>query len=157
MSTIKKKKVGSSGLGGWLILVGLGLILGSILSPVGLFGYIYLLLENIDIPGFKLVLQVNLILLSISFIADIYLLYLFFKKNKKFPFYYVISLWFMIAWAVIDYLMVTLLSAPPGELQMFLDEYIYETTKELVKISISSIIWILYMHRSERVKATFIR
>jgi hypothetical protein len=148
----EKPKQVKAGLGGWLILVGLGLVAGAILAPFGLVGYVSYLSENHNIPGFSSVLWAGITFQIILLISNCYLLYLFFKKNKKFPPYYIIFIYFLIAWAIINYYMVNSLIAPTAEAKNFLKEYLSDTKSS----SIGSLIWVLYMHKSKRVKATFV-
>ena len=85
------------GLGGWLILVGFGLILGlikviafvkSTFMPV-MEGDFLATLANPNapefIPNFALLFYAELILNAFLILMLIYLLYLFFKKKKSFP------------------------------------------------------------------------
>ncbi|HVA96596.1 MAG TPA: DUF2569 domain-containing protein [Candidatus Acidoferrales bacterium] len=147
------------GLGGWLIIVGFGLILGIALHVYGLFDYVTIFsnINSINFSGFLVVSGIECALGIIIFIIEMYLLYLFFKKSKNFPNYYIIFLWSLIAWTIIDYFMLSSLSAPTPELQKIIRDTSYESSRAIVKTFISSIIWIIYMHKSKRVKATFIR
>jgi len=153
---VKVKPV-KAGLGGWLIVVGFGLIVGAVVGPFGLVGYISLLFDQLAIPGFTTVLLVEIVFQTIFVVFDIYLLFLFFKKKKKFPELYILFLYFLIAWSIIDYVLVAHLSASTPQLKKFLDEYLSETTKEMGRTILSSFIWIIYTHKSKRVKATFVK
>jgi len=78
----------------------------------------------------------------------LYIAFIFFSKKVIFPKVYIGALLFSIAFITIDACAMTLVLP---------DEPIFdpETMKELFRSLISAIIWIPYMLKSKRVKATF--
>lgn len=159
----KKQKVASNkhvkaGLGGWLIIVGLGLILGLLLGIYGLWENLNVLpiIDSVAISGFKYIFYIETLVQVIYLVISIYLLNLFFKKRKNFPKYYSLSLYSMICWALISYLMYASLPMTEIAHKEILGDILYESLRDLFKIFTSSMIWIIYMHKSKRVKATFV-
>jgi hypothetical protein len=157
MTTDEKK-----GLGGWLILVGIGLVI----APLRLL-YTYVPLyqpiftdgtwEALTTAGSQAYdplwqpLLTGEIAFNISMlVASLGLLYLFFTKHHRFPLVYIaisaISIIFipLDAWACSFVL--------PNE--PILDP---QTTKDFARALIAGLIWIPYMLLSERVKATFVQ
>lgn len=149
------------GLGGWLILVALGIII----SPIKIISFLLPLKKDIFDSGFwemattpgsefyntlwKPIL-LNEIGINILLIAAwIYIAYLFFSKKKLFPKVYMSVMIFTLLFIILDAFAVKLVLP---------DEPIFdpETTKEVVQTLVACIIWIPYMLLSKRVKATFV-
>ena len=149
------------GLGGWLVLVGIGLVLSPIrlvfqsaivFVPVFQDGTWQAITDPNSaqfIPYVGMLISFE-ILVNISFLLmGIALLYLFFTKHKLFPKAYIgfsiisVSLLLIDAWA-------STLVFP--DMPMF-DA---ETAGELARGLVAAAIWIPYMLVSKRVKATFI-
>lgn len=147
-----KAKSGPEGLGGWLLVVGFMLILGLIVGLLALFGYISIFLDviSLHIAVLHVAIGIELAVHIIYMIAQIYLLYLFFKKNKKFPKYYVIFLWSLIAWGLINAFMLASIASIVPEAKNIANDL-----RESPSL-IGALIWILYTHKSRRVKATFV-
>lgn len=144
-----------SSLGGWLALVGAGLILGLIIQAYGVVEYFPLLSDTYEIPGYLFLLQVEFLGSIIFTIVTGYLLYLYFKKNKKFPHYYFIFLMASIGYVVIDHLLLASLTIPTAELQQIIDDTLAENSSTVGRTIITSIIWGAYIKKSKQVKATF--
>ncbi|MBL25371.1 MAG: hypothetical protein CMM48_15925 [Rhodospirillaceae bacterium] len=155
MSEIEDKK-DLQGLGGWLVLVGLGLVL----TPIRL---IYSLVTD-HLPLFESNAWQNVtavhpllpsllwgeIILNLGMVlVSLYLLYLFFATKKQFPKIYIGLVVFALVFILTDALIVQ--SILPN------DQTDADTIKEIVRIAIMVAIWVPYMLRSKRVKATFIR
>lgn len=144
------------GLTGWLALVGLGLIVGVFIQGYGVLEYLPLLSEVFDIPGYSTLLQLEF-LISIIFTGfTAYLLYLYLKKNEKFPKYYFIFLIASIIYVILDHLFLASLSAPTTELQNVINDALSENMGTVSRTVITSIIWALYIKKSKQVKVTFI-
>lgn len=150
------------GLGGWLALVGLGIII----SPLRIIGVLFptylemfsngswtelttLGTENYNplwapILYGEMAINVGLVL-SWIFIAS-----LFFCRKRAFPKWYIGILLFTLVFILVDALAIkTVLPTEP-----VLDA---ETLKELGRSLVASLIWIPYMLVSKRVKATFVK
>lgn len=149
------------GLGGWLILVGLGVVI----TPVKLlYNFIPVFvpiftdgtweaLTNEESesyhPLFKSLLLGELTFNLCLVIATIYLIYLFFTRHYRFPVIYIAVLAVSIAVIPLD----AWISSYVLPNEPIFDR---ETTTELARAAISGLIWIPYMLLSKRVKATFV-
>ena len=149
------------GLSGWLILVGLGVIL----SPIRLlFTYVPMYkpifedgtweaLTTVGSQAYNVLWAPILIgEMALNFIivaASIYLIYLYFSKHYLFPKLYIGIVAISIVFIPLDAWVVT--KVLPSE-PMFDPE----TTKEFIRTLIVGLIWIPYMLISKRVKATFV-
>lgn len=154
-SSLKDKKV-NAGLGSWLALVGLGLVVGLIMQISGISGYFPLLSNTYAIPGYSSLLWFEF-LVGVVFIGYIiYLIYLYFKKNRKFPKTYIIYLVAYTAFSLLDQLWLASLSAPTQEMQKVINDALTQNSSDVSRNVVVAIIWILYMLKSKRVKATFI-
>ncbi len=149
------------GLGGWLILVGIGLVLAPIRILVTVVPVYAPILEEgvwsaLTTPGsvayhplWEPLLITEIAYNSLMVAASLYLIYLFFSKHYLFPRVYIgISLLALVFIPLDAWLVTKVLPDEP----MFNSE----TTKEFVRVFIASLIWIPYMFVSERVKLTFI-
>ena len=150
-----------TGLGGWLILVGFGVIF----APLRLLFVVYTVFVPIFsdgtwdaitnanseyyIPYIGAYLAFELVVNSALILASIYLIYLFFKKHYLFPKVYIVIVVFSMLFIVFD--------AFIGG-QFFPEDPIFDedTLKELGRGLSSVFIWIPYMLMSKRVKLTFI-
>lgn len=149
------------GLGGWLILIGFGLIIGPIRQIIALSsGYKpYLdtdLFERLTtpssssyIPNFKFLFYGEIIVSVFLILLSIYLLFLFFTKSKKFPKNYIFISLFIILYIPVDAFLVTTIVPNANVVDG-------EMVKSFFQTLISGAIWIPYMMKSERVKNTFI-
>ncbi len=149
------------GLGGWLVLVGIGVVFG----PLRL---IFILL-TLHLPFFQdgtytsltdpgspyyhpywkpfILFEIggNLLILGLC----IWLVYLFFSKHRRFPKVFIFVQIFSPAFIVSDTFGVTLILPDIEALDP-------ETARELISSVIGAMIWVPYMLVSKRVKATFV-
>ncbi|WP_067587339.1 DUF2569 domain-containing protein [Endozoicomonas ascidiicola] len=156
---IKDKNL--SGLGGWLLLVGFGLIFSSLrllYFSITTFSDVYadgvwtlLTTSSLEsyIPYWGTLIISELIFNVFSFTACVYLVYLFFRKSNFFPKAYIFVGVFTVAILIID-AFASILILP--ELNSFDDVGIKEITRSLV----GALVWIPYMLKSKRVKNTFV-
>jgi hypothetical protein len=156
-----EKTDGPVGLGGWLILVGLGVVISPfrmIYEGVTLYGP--LLRDNVlqaladpTSPAYTAYLA-EFIYAEIGFnvifvVWAITNLVLFFAKNRRFPasfrYFLIANLVFLIS----DALVIS---------SLFPDEIAFdaETTKAIFQLAISTAIWVPYTLLSKRVKNTFV-
>jgi len=150
------------GLGGWLILVGIGVVLSPfrILADIS---KIYLPIfkdgtwdaltdptSEVYNSSFSILLTGEIVFNSIMILVSFYMIYLFFAKKKLFPKFYIWTLIISFIFIILDALVVSVIF--PNTKVMDID-----TAKELFRIFIVGIIWIPYMIKSKRVKATFIK
>ena len=149
------------GLRGWLILVGIGVVIGPFRLAYG-YGTMYYsiftdgtfqILTNAGSeayhPLWGPLLIGEALYNSLMVLASAYLIYLFFSKHYLFPKVY-------IAIVVISLIFIPL-DAWLGSF-VITDEPMFDpaTTKEFVRTLIGGVIWIPYMLVSKRVKATFV-
>lgn len=153
---------GLVGLGGWLVLIGFGVILRPVILITQLvrgFGYAFNLdtWETLTTPGAAayqamyapvIIAEVagNTVMIGFSFL----LMLLFFKRKRAFPAVFIGLMLFSLfligadTWAVKSLLKSDEVSTDDGAL-------------EIVKVAIQCAIWIPYMLHSRRVKLTFTR
>ncbi len=149
------------GLGGWLILVGIGIVL----APFRLayeFGPMYYSIftdgtfEILTTAGTEAyhslwgpLLIGEALCNSLLVLASVYLVYLFFTKHYLFPKVYIAIIAFSLFFIPLD--------AWVGSF-VIIDEPMFDpaTTKEFVRTLGSAVIWVPYMLVSKRVKATFV-
>ncbi len=155
------KKDDLKGLGGWLILVGIGVVI----APFRLayeFGPMYYSIftdgtfEILTTPGTEVYHSLWAPLLigealcnSLLVLATVYLVYLFFTKHYLFPKVYIAIVAFSLFFIPLD--------AWVGSF-VITDEPMFtpEITKEFVRTLVGAVIWVPYMLVSKRVKATFV-
>lgn len=151
-----------AGIGGWLVLVGLGIVV----SPLGIVvkllpTYLKLFTDGswlvLTTPGSAVYhplwmpyLLIEVIVNAGLFVAWVWIATRFFARKQNFPRLYISILTFTIAFQFLDALAITVVS--PTETVFDPD-----TIKELGWSIIEAMIWIPYMLRSKRVRATFTR
>ena len=149
------------GLGGWLILVGIGVVI----TPIKLLAtYVPIYIPIFEDGTWEALTTVGsevynpmwapLLIGEISYntimvIASLFLIHLFFTKHYLFPKVYIVIMAAGLVFIPLDAWLVT--KVLPNE-PMFDPE----TTKEFMRAVIGSAIWIPYMLVSKRVKATFV-
>ncbi|TCM68075.1 uncharacterized protein DUF2569 [Acinetobacter calcoaceticus] len=148
------------GLGGWLILVAIGLVLSASAVLVSIYPFFEMLsaekweiLAAFEPETFNSELR-SIIFAEIGFnillfFAFLYVIYLFFSKHYLFPKFFIAIQVVVIFYILVDSYVVSLI--PPME--PMLD---YDTIKSLVRALIYAAFWITYMLKSERVKQTFV-
>ena len=159
MPTEEKKL---EGLGGWLIWVGIGLVLTPIVMLTEIVpvyqgmaqdgSWTAIMSGEVDsrYPGFKATLLFEAAANAMLFAAYLVLIALFFMKKRLFPKLYIFTLAVNVLFLIGDnYLWSRIL---PPELAPDNSDDI----KEIAKMMIRACIWIPYMLISKRVKATFI-
>ena len=150
------------GLGGWLILVAIGIVFSPFRIIVELFP-LYLDIfkdgywEVLTTPGTDAyhVMWAPIILAEMSInvilvFVWLFVIFLFFTKKKMFPKWYIGILLFTLTFIFMDAFAVKVVA--PHE-PMFDDA----TVSEIIRTLLPCLIWIPYMLISKRVKATFIR
>jgi Protein of unknown function (DUF2569) len=151
----------SRGLGGWLILVGLGIII----SPLRIISQVFPVYSEIissgswttlTTPGsdaynplWAPILLGEMLINGGLLLVWIFVAFLFFTKKKAFPKWYIGILLFTLTFILIDAVAIKVVL--PN--QAMFDA---ETTKEFGRSLIATLIWVPYMLISKRVKATFV-
>lgn len=148
------------GLGGWLWLVGLGIVFSPLQILVTVMGYWDIFSdgtwEAVTTPGAVAYnanwapyiigeITINILLI----LAWLYIAVLFFGKHRWFPKWYIGMFAFSVVLIPLDAMIAT--SLIPGA-QVF-DA---ESGKQLARGFVGALIWIPYMLVSKRVKATFV-
>jgi transglutaminase-like putative cysteine protease len=147
------------GLGGWLILVGLGIVLGPLRQifdfPVETFRFFDARFAEVlvhpgsssYIAGFAGYLIVETCLQVIFFVGSLWLITLFFSKNRLFPSAFITLRIFDPVASIALFLISN--SVMPEDVEK------PQAIAAILKSAVGSAIWIPYMLRSERVEATF--
>lgn len=150
-----------NGLGGWLILVGFGLIFGALrllIQTVNIYKPYFDtdLLEKLTnptseffIPNFKLLFYAESLALLFLITLSFYLIYLFFNKKKKFPKNYIFISLFVVLYIPVNAYLVSVVIPDEKLLNA-------ELFKAFFQAMLSGAIWIPYMLKSKRVRNTFI-
>ncbi|GBF50846.1 hypothetical protein LPTSP4_23730 [Leptospira ryugenii] len=149
------------GIGGFLILVGLGLVFFPFRQGLEIIPTYYKLITDgsftylttpgteayneLWLPLFLFEMGYNALMILVSF----GLIYLFFKKHYLFPKSYIAFALVPIVLIPLDAYMVTLVAKNETTFSV-------ETNIELIRSIITAAIWVPYMIFSKRVKATFV-
>lgn len=149
------------GLGGWLILVGIGVVIAPIKMLVS---YVPLYVSMFKDGTWRALTSVNseaynqfwaplligeIIYNSIIFLGCTYLVYLYFTKHYLFPRLFIALMIVSLVFIPIDSWLVRIVL--PNE-----PIFDADTTKEFARTLIGCIIWIPYILISKRVKLTFV-
>jgi ABC-type spermidine/putrescine transport system permease subunit I len=153
---------GPAGLAGWLIILAIGLFA----TPIRLSNYLWQTFSPIFRNGtwreltspdsasyhfFWGPLLIAEIAINILFIVGaIYLLFIFFRKSRRFPNLFILFVVSNLAFVLVDAVAIRIVL--PEE--PILDS---ATARELGKALFGAIIWVPYMLLSKRVKNTFVR
>lgn len=154
------------GLGGWLILVIIGLFATVLWQTYGVYESITLFTDGtvevlgnpateMYIPGYAGALKFELIAEILFLVFAVYLIFLFFKKSRIFPKYYVLFLIASMVYVVLDYMILSSLTVSSNEIKQVINEVLLEQETEISRTILGTIIWGLYITKSKRVKATF--
>jgi hypothetical protein len=149
-----------NGLGGWLILIGIGVVFGPLrLAFVLLTLYLPFFFDGTwelvtqpsseyYVAGLGSFLIVEIAVNFILMLASCYLAYLFFSKRAAFPRWFIGLAVFSLVYIVADAL---------ASAYVFPDEPMFDpdTLRELARSLITVTLWIPYMLISKRVAATF--
>lgn len=149
------------GLGGWLIVVGLGIIVSPLRILVQVFPTYSEMLSGeswaaLTTPGTETynplwapILIGEMAVNGALVLTWIFIAFLFFSKRKAFPKWHVGIMLFTLIFILIDALAIK--SVLPDQ-----PTFDAETAKELGRSLIATAIWVPYMLISKRVKATFV-
>jgi hypothetical protein len=155
------KKTKLKGLEGWLVLVGLNVVLSPIVLLLLTVSYYTLIFEDeswellttVDSgfynPHWAIFTIMEIIHSSILFVAFIYLIYLFFSRHYYFPRFYIVTSLIPLIYIPLDAWFVT--TYMPSEAML-----IYDTIDLFSQTAVSTVIWVPYILISQRVKVTFV-
>ncbi len=155
-----RKNVGYRGLGGWLILVGIGLIISPIRIAAIEFTILSVLLDGTwsaisssssefynPLLAFMIPLE---FIMNLAFIFGfIFLIYLYFSKSSIFPRWFIAIYAANLIFIFADAFLVNL--AVP-------DQPVFDpdTSKEFIRSFAACAVWIPYLLKSKRVETTFV-
>jgi hypothetical protein len=157
------------GLGGWLILVGIGLLFGvvyrsfSILHIVNLFtmGTVRHISNPHSagfIPGYTGIVEFEICAQVALLTFTILLAILFVQESRAFPRLWIAFLGLQLIYLGADHWIVShAVAGSPVQLQQTLRPIRQQALLRIILATIGGTIWIFYAVRSRRVKATFIR
>lgn len=149
------------GLGGWLILVGIGVVLSPIRLVIELVpfyfsifndgGWTALTTPSSDLytPYFGALLIGEMSINFLMMFTWAYIGYLFFTKNYLFPKLYISIMAASLIFITFDAWVASQIF--PGQVMFDAD-----TKKEFMRTLVPALIWVPYMMESNRVKATFV-
>jgi|SRR5690625_350723 len=150
------------GLRGWLILVGLGVVLSPLIMAItilptyshifssGLWSAVATQTSKAYNPAFAALLIVELTVNCALIVAWVFAAYLFFSKKKAFPKVFIGIVAFSLLFIIVD---VCTVKALLPTVHIFDSN----TMGQFVRSLIVALIWIPYMLISRRVQATFVR
>ena len=150
------------GLGGWLIIPAIGLVVSPIIWAVSLHNDFLPIFQEgyweiLTTPGSETYhpLWAPIIILEIVgntlfIIFDIALIFLFFARSYRFPTLFIIFLASHLLFVVSDFFLAYLIPAVAAESDP-------ESAKQIIRSIIGAAIWIPYFLTSQRVKNTFVK
>jgi hypothetical protein len=157
-SVTSSAREGPQGIGGWLVLPMLALIVTPILGTIQLYQANFVgLLQNWRVFGFlqnALIVGELLIGGVLDLTAPALLLFFMFKRWEIFPGWYMIWAAVLPIYAILDPLAAHLVF--PETFPTIADAYDEETMRAVTRSIWSAVVWIPYMMRSERVANTFV-
>lgn len=146
METTKKKNLP---IGGWLIIIGIGLLLTSIGSALIFYSsfttyaqYDFSNIGDLETNYAKILYEFIMLFMVVLFFSSLAVQYFFWKKRKEFVYIYIL------------YSTVVILFTLFNEILININEYRWYYTT--MGISINSLITISYLFISNRVKNTFV-
>jgi len=154
MENLRDERENETGIGGWLILVLLGLIITPIRLGVSVFMEFLPLFDSLPMleelyPELKSMIYLELFG-NISFgIFAIILIFLMIKKDRRFPLLMIIFYVSNLVFIVFDAIYVSQMVSLEGSSD------VDDSSKEIIRSVIGTAIWVPYMLVSKRVKRTF--
>jgi hypothetical protein len=149
------------GIGGWLILVAIGLCVSPILQVLTIATSLVPIFTNGSWnvlttprspayhPLWAAVIPLELVMNVVFIAAEVLLLVWFFGKSRRFPAAMIVYLFVVFAFVALDYFLAQAIPAVAEQNDA-------ESRGAFVRAGVSCAIWMPYFARSKRVKATFI-
>jgi hypothetical protein len=169
ISNPPKKPEELKGLGGWLILLGIALVVGLVYRSFVVLRFVTLFTKGTVrfasdphsagyIPGYTGIMDFE-IGAHIAFLAfNILLAILFAKESRAFPRCFLAFLGLSVIFAGVDHWIFSrAISGSSLQLQQRLQPAIQRAILSILPAAIGSAIWALYVTQSRRVKATFVK
>lgn len=149
-------------IGGWLNFVGLSLFVTPFILIFGIIESYSLIKDgafkelNSLTPGMANTILFEMLVSAAIVLLCVYLLFIFNEKKKSFPKYFIWYLLISLAYLIIDYSILATLTSSDSEMNTILDTTLSEGISSTAGTLIGSLIWIMYMKKSKRVKGTFV-
>jgi len=138
------------GIGGWLILVAIGVV-GAPLYALSVLSEILSLISGEDFQFLSLSIKAfvwfEMLFWGMMLLISAYVVFLFFKKKRDFPNWYIAIFLLFIAFSVSDMMVVNLLLP---------EEPLEDMIVAGFRTVIQAAIWIPYLLKSKRVRLTFV-
>jgi hypothetical protein len=159
-----KDKTELKGIGGWLILIAIGVTLSPFIAAgMDYATYSQVFSEDIwsaltdssspaYVPYYALTVSVEAIIGIVIDAYLFYLIYLFYKKKSDFPSLYIKLVFVIFAFTIIDIFVVSLVF-PNSTAKDLFDPL---TVRAIVQSIFAILVWVPYMKKSVRVKNTFV-
>jgi len=135
------------GIGGWLVLPAIGLVLGPLVGLIGLLVLLGLFPE-LSAAGHGGVLTAEILAGLVLVLLQVYAATRFFGKKRNLP--TVMTVLYVGTVVAAGVLLVIELAAGA-------QEFATESGKQLVRAVVAAAVWVPYFHLSKRVQATFVR
>jgi Protein of unknown function (DUF2569) len=156
---------GLEGIGGWLILVGIGLVVDPFLLLFAASTDVRILagpnhaLIGPRLPGVVPLLSLEFFANAVLFAGTIVLAVLFFREKRRFPHLYQFWLGFSFVAKLAEYTFALHLvpQADWPEAGTVVQNMQSKLAFDTLRAAIAAIVWIAYFQYSRRVKATFVR
>lgn len=156
---------GPEGIGGWLILVAIGLVLNPVFFVMAMMKDLHFLdssgrglIEHL-VPGVTLLTVFELVMTIVMMVTELILVVLFFKEKRAFPRYYQIWLGAFLVFALAE-LTLCPRSVAPGVTDPIATNLVSQLTSalgtQLLRVFAVAVVWVWYFAVSRRVKATFV-
>jgi len=152
---------GPTGIGGWLFLIAIGLIVSPLLNIKTIWDSLGLVrsvdwshIASVSHLGVVALVLWELLVQSFMVIASVVLLYLFTLKKRTFPKLWITYIWILVLLSLVPAGFAALMAnaGAPGVTTKAAAQEIAET----IKVLLIAIIWTPYFLRSRRVKNTFV-
>jgi hypothetical protein len=143
-----KRQTGLEGIGGWLYLIAIGLVISPLLT-LGSLIELFDVYSYVDVGALKSVLLLEIIFNLVVFTLVVLVIYHFAKMKKFFPHIFTIFLITNVVILIVD-------NEMANAVLEFTTEENTETYAAIARSIIYAAIWIPYVYKSKRVKNTFI-
>ncbi len=146
-------------IGGWLILVAIAIYLSPLLICKSFFDPLYFNFTTWQTlndpnsssysPGVSIFILMEFFFNTIILVSSVFFLFLFVKKRRTFPLFYIIYLVFSFIYITVDVLVAVIFFSP-------LSNELKSSYSNIWSVFIRMVIWVPYMLISKRVKTTFV-
>lgn len=152
---------GPTGVGGWLLLIAIGLIVAPILNAKNLWDLLGVVrtldwshVASVNPLG-VVTLVLELLLQSFMVVASVALLYLFSLKKRRFPKLAIVYMWILVLLSSVlsGFAALMVNAGAPGVTTAAAAQELAQT----IKLLLIAVIWTPYLLRSRRVKNTFVQ